>query len=97
MSPSGLVISRLVKLDPAPVVTVRTVLPPTNRSVALLVDAAPLLLVAFVPVAPTTTSSGLEGSSPLYSKIRTSGLPAATLKVTVTVFAFAAAAAMLFA
>ena len=51
----------------------RTMLAPTNRSVALVVVTEPLLLVALFPLAPTATSRGLTGSIPLYSKIRMSG------------------------
>ena len=54
-------------------------------------------LVVPLPVAAATTSTGLVGSSPRYSRMRMSGYCAAVLKLTVTVFAPAAAAAMFFA
>jgi hypothetical protein len=65
---------------------------------ALVVVTEPLLLVAVVVLcAPTETSSGFTVSKPLYSAIRMSGNTAATLNVTVTVLAPAAAEAMFLA
>src|ERR1700751_3940329 len=83
ISPSGSVRSRSVKLLPAPLVQVRTQLAPTRRSVAFVVVTVPLLLVALLPAAAATTSTGVPVSIPLYSKIRTSGDVAGVLKVTV--------------
>src|SRR5882672_1057073 len=97
MSPSGVVITRLVYPLPGPVVIVWTTFAPTRRSFALVVVTAPLLLVALLPCAPTATSSGLIGSSPLYSAIRMSGKFAAGANVTVTEFAPAGAAAIFLA
>ena len=51
----------------------RDVLAPKIRSVALVVVAEPLLLLALLPVAAAVTSTGLFGSAPLYSRIRMSG------------------------
>ena len=70
---------------------------PTRRSLALLVVTAPLLTLVPVPLAPTATSSGPLVLIPLYSTMRTSGYFTVVLKVTVTVLAPAAAAAMLVA
>jgi hypothetical protein len=97
MSPSGLVITRRVKLVPAPVVRVCTVFAATSRSFAFVVVSALLLLDALLPSAPIDLSTGLTGSIPAYSAIRTSGKVAAALKVTVTLFEPAVAAAMFFA
>jgi hypothetical protein len=62
------------------------VLAPTKRSAAFLVVTLPLLLVELLPAAATTTSTGLVGSIPLYSRIRMSGYVADPLNVTVTAF-----------
>jgi hypothetical protein len=97
MSLSGLVITRRVKLAPAPVVPVWTRFAATRRSFAFVVVTAPLLLDVLVPCAATDTSSGLAGSSPAYSAMRTSGKAVAALNVTVTEFEPAVAAAMFFA
>ncbi|MGB7759243.1 MAG: hypothetical protein WBL61_05410 [Bryobacteraceae bacterium] len=67
------------------------------RSVALVVFAAPLLLIALLPEFALVTSTGLLGSAPLYSRMRMSGDVAALAKVTVTVFAPAVADTMFFA
>ena len=72
-------------------------LAPKIRSVALVVVAEPLLLVALLPLLEAVTSTGLFGSVPLYSRIRMSGYAATAEKVTVTLFAPAAAGAMLLA
>jgi len=64
---------------------------------AFVVVTEPLLLVAVFPCAPADTSSGLTGSMPLYSAMRMSAKFAATLNVTVTVFAPAAADTMFLA
>jgi hypothetical protein len=72
-------------------------LAPKIRSVAFVVVAEPLLLVALLPEFAAVTSTGLLGSAPLYSSIRMSGYAAALAKVTVTVFAPAAAEEMFLA
>ena len=94
MSPSGEVITRDVQPAPGFVVQVVTVLAATSRSGALVVAAAGVLLVAALPVADAVTSTGLPGSSPEYSSVRTSAKTAGTVKETLTVLALAAAAAM---
>jgi len=73
MSPSGLVITRLVHPAPAPVVQVATVLAAKSKSEALVVTAGGVLLVAVVPVAEAVTSTGLSESIPPYSRMRMSG------------------------
>jgi hypothetical protein len=72
-------------------------LAPKSRSVALVVVAAPLLLVALLPLLAAVTSTGLLGSAPVYSRMRMSGNAAAAENVTVTEFAPAAAATMFLA
>ena len=62
-----------------------------------MVAAAPLLGLVLVPLAPTLTSSAELVAIPLYSTMRTSGQGTVVLKVTVTVLAPAAAAAMFWA
>ena len=88
---------RLVNPAPGPVVLVYTMLAPTSSSLAEVVVAVPLLLVALLPTAAAVTSRGLVGLRPLYSRMRTSGETAAALKLTVTVLPFAAALAMFLA
>src|SRR5215472_2763422 len=97
MSPSGYVSNRVVKLAPGPLVNVCTMLVPNSRSVAFVVVTVPLLLVALLPLLAAVTSTGLLGSAPLYSRIRTSGYAAALEKVTVTLLAPAAAPVMFLA
>ena len=82
---------------PAPVVPVATVFAPKIKSVGLLVLAFALVLVALVPLPADVTSTGSFRLAPAYSRTRTSGYDAATEKVTITLFAPAAAAAMLLA
>jgi hypothetical protein len=72
-------------------------LAPKIRSVAFVVVAEPVLLVALLPEFAAVTSTGLLGSAPLYSSIRMSGDAAALVKVTVTLFAPAAADTMFLA
>src|SRR5579863_4721287 len=96
-SPSGLVITRFVNPVPAAFVVFLVQSAPTRRSFALVVVTEPLLAAVLLPTAATDTSSGLPGSKPLYSAIRTSGYEAAAENVTVTRFVFAEAAAMFFA
>ncbi len=84
-----------MKPAPAPLVPVWTRLAPTSRSLAFVVANAPLLLLVLLPWAPTAASTGLLVAMPRYSATRMSGNAAGALNVTVTVFAFAAAAAML--
>src|SRR5260370_22168064 len=97
MSPSGLVITRLVKPGPASLVMVATVLAPTRRSVALAVTTDPLLLLALSPAAAALVSTGFTESMPLYSRMRTSGKAAAGEKLTVTGLPPAAAPAIFLA
>src|SRR5262245_50513887 len=97
MSPSGLVIRRVVNPVPAPLVVVTTVLAPTRRSLALLVATDPLLLAALLPAPATLASTAFTGSIPLYSRMRTSGNAAGGEKVTVTWLAPAGAPAMFLA
>src|SRR4029453_1858286 len=94
MSLLGLVIMRLVKPAPGPVVRLATTLAPTKSTFGTVGVSDPLLVVVLEPVAPTPPTSGLTGSSPLYSRIRISGKDAATLKRTVTMLLLAAAAEM---
>jgi hypothetical protein len=82
-SPSGEVITRDVNPLPAAPVVVNTVFAPKINSLATLVVAAPLFVVALFPLAPAVTSTTF---TPRYSRIRTSGNAAAWLNVTVTVF-----------
>jgi hypothetical protein len=74
-----------------------TVFAPIKRSEAFLVVTESPLVVVLFPVELTTTSTGLSGSIPLYSRILMSGECAADAKLTVTVFVPAAAALMFFA
>ena len=64
---------------------------------ALVVVTAPLLMLVLVPLAEAVTSTGLLLLRPLYSRMRTSGYLTVALKITVTVLAPAAAAAMFWA
>lgn len=79
------------------VVTCPTTVAATSRSLALVVVTAPLFSAVLWPVCWAVTSTGVLGSSPLYSTKRMSGHPAAALKATVTTFAFAAEATMFLA
>ncbi len=97
MSPSGLVITRFVKLAPGPVVSISTRFAPTRSAVVLVVVMAPLSLELLLPLAAAAASSALTGSMPRYSAIRISGWNVPRSKVTVTAFALAAAAPMFFA
>src|SRR5215472_16618143 len=97
ISASGEVIIRLVKLGPAAVNPPVVVPAPKITSWAAVVVTDPLLGVVPVPTAECTTSIGYFGSRPLYSVARMSMNGAAALKVTVTVFAPAAAALILLA
>ena len=65
---------RFVKPDPAALVSVATILAPKISSFGDVVVAAPLLDVVLLPVAAAVTSSTL---TPRYSRMRTSGMPAA--------------------
>jgi hypothetical protein len=94
MSPSGVVIIRLVNPLSAPAVCVSTVFAPTSRSVELVVVSRPLLLTALLPMPPSAASSVETVFIPLYSKMRISGAVAGVTNETVTVFAPAAAALM---
>jgi hypothetical protein len=82
MSPSGDVIIRDVNPLPAPAVTVAIVFAPKINSLALVVVAEPLFVMALLPLAPALASSVV---TPRYSRILTSGYAAAWLNVTVTV------------
>src|SRR5216117_4144960 len=97
MSPSGLVIMRLVKPVPAERVKLLTILALKRRSVGLVVVTDPLLLVVAVPAAPTATSTGFARSAPVYSRMRMSGKGAAAENCTVTMLEAADAATMFFA
>jgi len=72
MSPSTVII-RWVKPAPGPELEVCNIFELSRRSVALVVATAGVLLVALLPVPTEVTSTGLFGSAPLYSTIRTSG------------------------
>src|SRR5262245_63435543 len=95
MSPLGEVIMRLVKLGPELLVLVSTTLAATRSTFGVEVVRVPLLDVLLVPEVPTPPTRGLRASRPRYSRMRTSGKFAATLKRTVTTLPPAAAAAML--
>src|SRR2546428_7781899 len=84
MSPSGEVMTRLVHPVPGPEVVVATVLAAKSKSDALVVTAAGVLLVALLPVADAVASTGLTGSSPAYSRMRTSAKSAGTANETLT-------------
>src|SRR5207237_1192036 len=94
MSPSGKVMTRLVHPVPGPEVEVVTVLAAKSKSGALDVTAGGVLLVAVLPVAEAVTSTGLTGSRPAYSRMRTSASTAGSVKETVTGCALAAAGPM---
>ena len=72
-------------------------LAPTNRSVAFLVVTVPLLLVALLPVAATTTSSGVTERRRYIPRSECPDSIAAALNFTVTVLAPAVAAGMFLA
>src|SRR5204863_1424151 len=72
MSPSGLVIMRLVKDAPGPLVVVATMLPATRSTFGIDTFRAPLLLLVPEPLEAVTACNGLTGSSPLYSSTRRS-------------------------
>ena len=93
LSPSGVTFT-VMKAGPLVATAPPTVFPaPIIRSLALVVVIGPLSSAVPVQVFPPAVSSGVTGSSPLYSSTRTSGDAAAALKVTVTVLL---AAAMMF-
>src|SRR5689334_6445029 len=92
MLASGVVMIRLVKLVPGAVNPPVVVPAPKITSWAAVVVTDPLFGVVPVPIAEWLTSIGYVGSRPLYSVARMSMNGAAVLKVTVTVFAPAAAA-----
>src|SRR5712671_2651304 len=94
MSPSGVVMTRAVQPAPGPVVQLVTVFAANSKSEALVVTAAGVLLVAVLPMAEAVASTGLTGSSPAYSRMRTSAKTAGTLKRMLTVLAPAADAPM---
>ena len=64
---------REVKPEPAATVAPVVRSAPTISSFAAVVVAAPLLGVALLPAAAATTSRGLAGSRPRYSRMRMSG------------------------
>jgi hypothetical protein len=68
-------------------VTLEAQFAPISRSFAFLVVTDPLLLEALFADAPIVTSNGCSGSMPAYSATRSSGVVAAAVNVTVTVFA----------
>src|SRR2546425_477695 len=96
-SPLGALTTPAVYPPPRAVVDVVTTLAPIRRSFAYVVATGPLSVVALLPDAPAAASRGAFASIPLYSKIRTSGLVAAVLNVTVTALEPAGAATMFFA
>src|SRR5438309_10562698 len=96
MSPEAVML-RDVYPDPGPVVTLDAQFAPTRRSLAFVVVNDPLLLEALLPDAPIATSNGCRRSIPAYSPTRTSGVAAAAVNVTVTVFAPAATVVWLIA
>ena len=68
--------TRVVNPGPGAVKAVPVVVPaPKINSLAEVVVAEPLLALVPLPAAAAVTSSGLVGSSPLYSKIRTWDTP----------------------
>src|SRR2546427_7245709 len=71
MSPSGLVITRLVHPAPAPVVQVATMLAAKSKSDALVVPTAGVLLVAVLPVAERSEehTSELQSQSNLVCRL----------------------------
>jgi hypothetical protein len=73
-SPSGLVMIRRVDPVPAAAVVVATMFAPKINSFATVVVAAPLLALFPLPLAPAVTSNVV---TPRYSRMRTSGYPAA--------------------
>src|SRR3954462_13998674 len=80
MSPSGLVIMRLIHAGPGPLVRVCTMLAATRRSWALVVVADGVALVALEPVPAAVASTGLPPAPfPVSRRGRTANLPAATL------------------
>jgi hypothetical protein len=81
MSPSEVIIRDVNPLPAAPV-RVNTVFAPKINSLALVVVAGPLFVVALFPLAPAVASNVV---TPRYSSIRASGDAAAWLNVTVTV------------
>ncbi len=92
MSASGTVMIRVVNPVPEPVNPPVVIPAPKMSSTAIGGRDVPLLALAAVPAADADLSNGVDGSSPLYSVIRTSAYGTALLNVTVTVFAPAAAA-----
>jgi hypothetical protein len=69
-----MLIKRVVKPDPAAVKAVPAVVPePKINSFAEVVVAEPLLALVPLPTPAAVTSNGLLVSSPLYSRMRTSG------------------------
>ena len=85
MSASGVVMMRETNPVPAPVKWAMVIPAPKIKSFADVVVAAPLLALVPLPAAPAFTSSGLAGSSPLYSSARISTYLAAWLNLTVIV------------
>src|SRR6478735_8185650 len=94
MSPSGVLMIRVVKFGPAPEKVPVVVPAPKISSLAAVVLIVPLLAAVPVPAAAAETSSGLAGSRPLYSSARTSTYGVAVLNDVVTVLVPAAAALM---
>src|SRR6266704_3576323 len=94
MSPSGFVITRLVKPLPAPVNTIAVVPAPTTTPDADT-EAGPLDADVDEPAPLATPSNGAAGSNPLYSNTRTSGNGTEPLNDTDTLFTPAPAALML--
>src|SRR5262245_31536531 len=97
MSPSGLVMMRVVKFAPE-VEKIPFVVPAAKiSSLPVVVVTVPLLADALVAEPEEPTSNGLTGSRPLYSKARRSTNGVAVLKVTVIALDPAGAVLMLLA
>src|SRR5262245_58778954 len=94
MSPSGLVITRVVKPAPAPLNEPDVTPAPKISSLATEVETEGVVADADEPLAEAVLSTGLDRSSPLYSVMRRSTYRAGASNVTVTRFAPAPAAAM---
>ena len=84
LSPFGAVRLKISKPAPGPLIVLDTVVPDTTTSTAEVVLQAPVSASnpALELAAPAAASTGLVTSSPLYSRICTSGAGAGWLNVT---------------